>query len=304
MGNTSAMPRYRIYASEAVASIAVGVALVVFSGQILAAFGISQAAYGQVFAAAITIVFGYLTTWSLASSILDYGARKPRMDEKPLSKIISLMGYIVILFLVLSLFHVNLTGLLIGAGFLGIVIGLAAQSTLGNLFSGVSMMAAKPFANGDRVTFSTWQYGMLPPSYAHRTILPGYSGTIDEIGLIYTRMRLDDGTVLYVPNGIMNQAVIMNYEVSDVIEINVRVELPQGADFGAFKRGLLAEIGKHKRLGSAMKGRPDVIITDINISNYGIDIKARSTVENERYVKAELSKVALHAAGASSRKGS
>ncbi len=297
------MPRYRLYVAGFVISIAAGVALVVLSGPILALFGISQAAYGQAFDAAITIVFGYLATWLFAGSILDYGRRRPRMDEKPLSKITALIGYIVILFLVLSLFHVNLTGLLIGAGFLGIVIGLAAQSTLGNLFSGVSMMAAKPFANGDRVTFSTWQYGMLPPSYTHRAILPGYSGTIDEIGLIYTRMRLDDGTVIYVPNGIMNQAVIMNYAVSDVIEINVRVELPQSVEFGAFRRRLLVEIGRHKRLGAAMKGRPDILITDINISNYGVDIKARSTVENERYIKAELSKVAQRTAIPASKKG-
>ncbi|MCL5239174.1 MAG: mechanosensitive ion channel family protein [Candidatus Marsarchaeota archaeon] len=263
------------------------------SGAVLSYLGLPEAQYGRAFDAILTVVLGYAMIWLLARGILSYGKSRPRFDEGPIAKFVSMLGYVIIAFLVLALFQVNVTGLLVGAGFLGIVIGLASQSTLGNLFAGIAMMAAKPFAVGDRVTFSTWQYGMLPPSYSHRAMLPGYSGKVHEIGLMYTKLVLDDGTALFVPNGVMNQAVIINYTVSDVIQINFRVELPTSVDFAGFRRSIMNEMEKHKKLKDNMKAKPEVLLTDIGTNAYGVDIRTSSTVEREAYVKAELSSLAF-----------
>ena len=284
---------YYLYFVGFVTAIIVGAALALISPSILGAVGISATTYGQVVEAAIAVVLGYVALKLLSLSILAYGKRKQRLDEKPLARLTSLLGYVIIFFLLLSLFGINLTGALIGAGFLGIVIGLASQSTLGNLFAGLSMMAAKPFAIGDRITFSTWQYGIQPSTYMHRMLVPGYSGIVDEIGLMYTRLKLDDGTNLFVPNGVMNQAAIINYSVSDAISINFRVELPMAVSFGEFKRRALHEIERHKRLKAKVQREVQVRVTDTGLTSYGVDFRVESRIEDEEYVKEEMSSLAL-----------
>ena len=156
-------------------------------------------------------------------------------------------------------------------------------------------MAAKPFANGDKITFSTWQYGLLPPSYTHSSLLPGYSGIIIDVGLIYTRIKLDDGPSIFVPNGIINQAVIINYSLSDIKCVTIRVELVR-KDFDTFQKEIIKRVRLHKKLSRIVKNNLDIRINDIGIMNYGVNVTATVPIENEAYVQAELSKIALSTA--------
>lgn len=270
--------------------IAAGILSGILLPQFLGLTGIPNAKlYYNAAESLITIAFGYAAITLFTKFVIEYGKPRPTIDEVLLSKIISLLGYAIIALLVMFIFEINITGLLISAGFLGIVIGLASQATLGNLFAGISMMAAKPFNKGERITLSTWQYGAIPPSYVHGLILPGYSGVIKYIGLMYTKLILDDGRALVVPNGVMNQAAIINYAVSDAINVEFRTELPISIDFYKFKRKMLNSIEKHKKLKACLKSELNLSITDIEVSYYGLDVQAMVTIENEAYAKSVLS---------------
>ena len=71
------------------------------------------------------------------------------------------------------------TALLAGAGVASVVIGLAAQSTLGNLVAGISMTIYRPFRLGDILQVGT-------PTGTE-------IGTVDRISLGYTTLRVQDG---------------------------------------------------------------------------------------------------------------
>ncbi|HUB92397.1 MAG TPA: mechanosensitive ion channel family protein [Candidatus Saccharimonadales bacterium] len=273
-------------------ALAVGIFMGLLPAQALSPFGITGI-YAELFKTAVIVVFGLISTYLLSATIINYGKNKPRMDERSIAKLVNLLGYAIIALLLLSAFKVNITGVLVGAGFLGIVIGLASQATLGNLFAGVSMMAAKPFAEGDRVTFSTWQYGLLPPSYSHNQLLPGYTGIIVNLGLMYTRIRLDEGTIIFVPNGVLNQAVIINYTISDIIEIKIRVELNNKVSFPRFRQAYLKSAGTNRKLDKLLYNGIDLRITDVGLLNYGVTIKANTRIEKENYVQSELAELAL-----------
>lgn len=249
--------------------------------------------YDEAFLVITLLIFGFVSIKLLSAAILDYGGRKVRMDEKSVSKVAELMGYSILVLLLMAEFNINITGILVGAGFLGIVIGLASQSTLGNFFAGISMMAAKPFATGDKVTFSTWQYGLMPPSYSHHQMLPGYTGTILELGMMYTRIKLEDGTSIFVPNGVLNQAVIINYTVSDKIEVKARVELGNKSSFEKFRGGMVRGIRADRKLSRLVMKSLDVKITDIGVSNYGVLVTATVPIESEKYAQTELTSIAL-----------
>ena len=113
---------------------------------------------------------------------------------------------------VLALFKlagVSLESIYIGAGFAGIVLGLASQTVLSNVFAGILLVFADPFRPGDRVSLIGSQYGMLAPSYPHEAMSPAYSGTVEDVGLTYTIVALDGGGLAKVPNGVVLLAMVI-----------------------------------------------------------------------------------------------
>ncbi|SDW40343.1 MscS family membrane protein [Albimonas donghaensis] len=86
-------------------------------------------------------------------------------------------------------------GVLAGVGVGGVALALAAQSTVENLFGGVSIFVDRPFRIGDFI-----QYGAA-------------TGTVEAIGPRSSRLRGLDGTLTTVPNGDLAKMHIVNYSV-------------------------------------------------------------------------------------------
>jgi small conductance mechanosensitive channel len=92
------------------------------------------------------------------------------------------------------------TALLTGASIASVVIGLAAQSTLGNLVAGVAITLYRPFRLGDRLQVSA-------PTGTE-------IGNVETISLGYTTLRTDDGRFVVLPNSIASSQVTINLSAS------------------------------------------------------------------------------------------
>ena len=125
--------------------------------------------------------------------------------------LVRLLGYPTLGVSFLGALGVNVTSLLVGAGFLGIVVGLAAQTTLGNLFAGFALLYTKPFKSGDKISVSTPQYSAQSPSHPHGMLEVEVTGFVKSIGMMHTRILRDDMTMVYIPNSVMNVGLITNY---------------------------------------------------------------------------------------------
>src|SRR5277367_5207770 len=88
------------------------------------------------------------------------------------------------------------TALLAGASVASVVIGLAAQSTLGNLVAGVSITIYRPFRLGDTLQVAT-------PTGTD-------IGIVELISLGYTTLRAPDGHLIVLPNSSAASQVILN----------------------------------------------------------------------------------------------
>ena len=86
--------------------------------------------------------------------------------------------------------------MLAGAGVASVVIGLAAQSTLGNLVAGISITIYRPFRLGDTLQVTT-------PTGTE-------IGVVEWISLGYTRLRTPDGRLVVLPNSLAANQVILN----------------------------------------------------------------------------------------------
>lgn len=102
--------------------------------------------------------------------------------------ILRIIGYVVILLGLLSLLHIPVAKLLFGGAIIGVVLGVAAQQSLANFFASVIIIINRPFAVGQEVTLVSGTLG------------GSYTGTVTDIGFSHTRLRLEDGTNVNLPN--------------------------------------------------------------------------------------------------------
>ena len=108
-------------------------------------------------------------------------------------KVTSYSIFIVSLLIILPLVGVKLSGLLVAGGIVGLAIGFASQSVIGNLMSGLFLMIERPIAIGNVVN------------------IDGTVGIVEDIRIISTTLRTFDGPFLRVPNQKIFTANITNY---------------------------------------------------------------------------------------------
>ncbi len=100
------------------------------------------------------------------------------------------IGYVILVFAVFAVLGVSIQRLLIGAGLIGIVVGIAAQQSLGNIFASLVLLLARPFVVGDRIRIRSGALGGV------------FEASVLEIGLTYVTVRVDDGE-MKIPNSAM-----------------------------------------------------------------------------------------------------
>ena len=111
-------------------------------------------------------------------------------------------------------FGINVTGLVVGRGVLGLAVAFAAQDTVENVIAGVFLIIDRPFREGERI--------LLPKN------LGGiYSkwGDVTYIGLRTTRVRSTDGVLLTIPNKLLAKDAVANFSHSSDMELRVRIRL-------------------------------------------------------------------------------
>jgi small-conductance mechanosensitive channel len=120
-------------------------------------------------------------------------------------------------------------GLLASSAVLGIIVGFASQSTLGNFVAGLLIAITQPVRLGDRVAYA------------------GETGVVEDIGLTYTFIRTADGARLVVPNQKLASDTIRNSTIrSRESFAEVTVQVPLSTDLGAAVDGLRSEVAQER----------------------------------------------------------
>jgi small-conductance mechanosensitive channel len=104
-----------------------------------------------------------------------------------LAFLFSLLGYTFTMLVVLQALDVELGGLLVGGAITGVVLGIAAQQTLGNFFAGLVLLLNRPFAVGEEIVLRSGPLG------------GEYDGRVTDISLFYVSMVTENGPV-QLPN--------------------------------------------------------------------------------------------------------
>jgi small-conductance mechanosensitive channel len=95
----------------------------------------------------------------------------------------------------LALLRVNVGNLLVGGAVTGVILGIAAQQTLGNFFAGLVLLFARPYVPGQLVR-------------VHSGAMDGpFEGVIVHAGLMYTTIRTEEGNVSMPNSGLLGAAL-------------------------------------------------------------------------------------------------
>jgi small conductance mechanosensitive channel len=189
-----------------------------------------------------------------------------------------IVAAIVIVVMVSSLYGLNITAVLESAGFAGIVLGLAAQQVLGNIFAGLSLLASRPFEIGDRITLATASYSLLGGTYPRESTINGFTGVVVDIGIIYTKMTLDGGSPAIFSNSAVVGSMVVNHSRVFIRSVRVRIDLDKKLDYNTFKSKFLDSIKKYEII-DAEKSSAEIV--DVGSSTYQIVmiVWARSAFE-------------------------
>ncbi|MCC7576192.1 MAG: mechanosensitive ion channel family protein, partial [Methanomethylovorans sp.] len=141
--------------------------------------------------------------------------------------VVYLIGLVIVISSIPFLEKVSLA-LLAGAGFAGIVVGLAAQSTLGNIIAGISLAVFRPFRVGDRVN-----------------VMNEY-GKITDITLRHTVLRTWDNRRVIIPNSIIGDEAIINWSIEDpTVNWPVEIGISYDSDIDLARKIMIEEARKH-----------------------------------------------------------
>ena len=113
------------------------------------------------------------------------------------------------LVVILSVWTDDLGGLLVGAGFLGIVLGMAARQALGSMIAGLVLMFSRPFEIGDWVEIDDRE------------------GIVTDISIVNTRIQSFDGEYIMVPNDVVGSSLVTNRSKNG----RLRIEIEVGVDY-------------------------------------------------------------------------
>ena len=103
---------------------------------------------------------------------------------------------------------ISLQAVAVGGAFTAVVLGLAAQQTLGNVFAGMVLLTARPFRLGERVRL---QAGVLAGSI---------EGIVASLGLLYTTLSRGDERVM-IPNTVVLSATIVPVREPESVDVKV-----------------------------------------------------------------------------------
>ncbi len=251
----------------------------------------------QFLEAGIIVLVAYLFARAFGRAIRKY------MDAEGTARHVSFVRLlvnsliaIVVAFALFGLSGVSIQNLFFGSALAGVVLGLASQTVLGNVFAGLVIVLVGPFRPHERISIISSSYGAIWPTYPHELMYPAYSGTVLDVGLFYTTMQLDTGRVAKIPNSVVLTALVVKLTSGRLRSQRVRVTLPIDVPLGLVEAAL--DPIRAKIRGPALDTPPAHLeVADISKDTWDAVVVVWTTEPSEEQVRDAVLRVLLPLVG-------
>jgi small-conductance mechanosensitive channel len=142
-------------------------------------------------AAVVLAIFGAIAIRRMGAGLGHLMSSRPMPAAGAAVRLVTTAtGYVIVICAELGVLDVSIEHLLIGAALAGIVLGIAAQQSLGNVFASVVLLLAKPFSVGQCIRIRSGAMGGI------------FDGTVLGVSLAYVTISTDDG-IVRIPTSVM-----------------------------------------------------------------------------------------------------
>ena len=243
--------------------------LIIIAGIYLAAlnFGIGDSLGGIMLKLILTVFYLIIILFfgKALDVFVNYGLRDlaKRTDSTLDDEIIPIfhktVGAVIWVFgiiLILGSWGVDVGPFLAGLGIAGLAVSFALQSTLANIFAGISLIIDKTFKVGDKIQLDS-----------------GELGVIHDISLRSTRMRTYDNEIIVIPNDLLAKTKIKNFTQPDQsIRVTVNFAVEYGSEPADVVKLIEAAI---KRDIKGIQENPQVQVTFAEMGSSSLNFQAR-----------------------------
>ncbi len=144
-----------------------------------------------------------------------------------LKNVLDVLLYIMLFIIIINVVGTKTVSIAAIIGSAGLAIGLSVKDNLANFAGGVMLLFNKPFKVGDYIEVQS------------------NSGTVRNIGILYTMMTTSDNKTIYIPNGPLSTGSIVNISTQLTRRVEIVVGLEYGTDVEVAKNLLIDIANKH-----------------------------------------------------------
>lgn len=213
---------------------------------------------------ALIILLAGVAAARIISHIVSKAIKRSNIDSAARNFLVSLIRivlYVVVLMMALTMLNVPMSSIITVFGAAGLAVSLALQNCLTNLCGGFIILFSKPFVSGDTIE------------------IDNSVGVVKSISVLYTKIVTADNKTIFIPNGKVSDAKIINYTESPTRRVDLRFEIGYDSDFRK-ARQIILDIIKNEPLALS-EPEPVVRMSSHNESSVSLDVLVWT--ENDNY---------------------
>ena len=216
----------------------------------------------------LTLAIGLFITYGLAYMVRRTITRKmTKQSRLVVNRGIVYTGLIVLVFIIFRMLEVDITALFGAAGILGIVIGVASQTSLGNIISGLFLVSEKSFEIGDLVRIGD------------------KTGRVFSIDLLSIKIKTFDNLLLRIPNQTVISTELINVTRFPIRRMDTKITVTYREDLQKVK-SILEEIA---RQNPVVLDEPEPLVILQNFGLNGVDLIYAVWHEKDNFLKVKNS---------------
>ena len=184
----------------------------------------------RILAAVLILIIGLWLTKKLTKAIAKGKKFQtfPPATQKLISGLIRVVLTALIVIVVASILGVPMTSFVALLTTGGLAIGMAVQGSLSNLAGGIMLIIFKPFIIGDFITDGNAM------------------GTVEDIGIFYTKIVTVDNKRVTIPNGALANSTITNFSVKDTRRVDFEFSVAYNSDIDKTKQVIMDCLTSHE----------------------------------------------------------
>ena len=217
-------------------------------------------------ASAIVLVGVFWLLLIIVRRLMRGALRRARVPDTMESLMNRFLKYGVILVAAITIagqLHINVTSMVAGLGIAGLAISFAAQDTISNIISGITLVIDRPFTEGDWV--------QVGDTHAQ----------VSKLRLRTTVLNTFDGETIVIPNQNISQEKVVNYTLTPRTRVRVPVGIAYKEDIREARRVMLSTVEGDDRLED--EPQPVVVVTGLGDSSVNLELRFWATEAMQKF---------------------